>query len=85
MWPRKKKFIFFFHGESARGHQPPNLHLGTLMDIGGLAQRTESAIFIYIFIILLCFYVCSVPRSVDKIELTIEKNIEYKNKNNEKR
>jgi hypothetical protein len=62
---RKKKFIFFFHGESALRAPATHLHLGTLMDIGGLAQRTESYLSFSFFLFFSHACCLNIPRSVD--------------------
>jgi hypothetical protein len=38
----KKNLFFSFTEGPLCGHRHPKLHLGTLMDIRGLAERTES-------------------------------------------
>jgi hypothetical protein len=80
MWPEKKNLFFSFTESPPCGHQPPNFNLGTLMDIRGLAERTESCHFKFIFSFNPDLYFYIVPRSVDDIKIAIK--VEYKIKMN---
>jgi hypothetical protein len=81
----KKKKIYFFLSRRVRlaGTSHPSSMQRIVMDIRGLAERTESCHFKFIFSFNPDLYSYTVPRSVDRIKSAIK--VEYKIKMNEKR